>query len=77
MTGNANHSSPNFQQGFGFSSLQVEVLNAGAVVWSGSGSGFGATFAPGVEGNEVRLTFTGHESQECGGFSELRITALE
>ena len=77
VTGNANHSSPNFQQGFGFSSLQVEVLNAGAVVWSGSGSGFGATFAPGVEGNEVRLTFTGHESQECGGFSELRITALE
>lgn len=73
FVGNGANSEPTFQSGFGFAAVTIEILDGGAVVWSGSGGGNGGDFAPGVTGDQVRMTFTGHESNDCGGFSELTV----
>lgn len=79
--GNGSHANPDFRLGFGFGQAIIEVLNDGQVVFSES-VGLGGTpdpnvvIRPNVVGDQVRLTFMGHEDASCGGFSELRILAL-
>lgn len=82
IRGNGNNADPSFQQGFGFEQVTVEVLtDGGAVAYSEVFSLAGTpdptvTAFPGTVGRTVRLTFVGHESPECGGFSELEVVAL-
>ncbi len=79
--GNGGHANPDFRTGFGFGSVTLEVLKEGEVVYTRQ-SGLGGTPDPNVvytvnqAGDQVRLTFQGHEDASCGGFSELRILAL-
>lgn len=75
--GNESHSNPDFRTGFGFGAVTLEVLDQGSVVFSADGSGNGSQFQVGATGDQVRLTFTGHEDIECGGFAELSITGLQ
>ncbi len=37
----------------------------------------GSVQVGGVEGDTVRLVFSGHEALDCGGFAELEVIALE
>jgi hypothetical protein len=76
FVGNASNNEPSFRTGFGFASVTLEVLDGGSVVYNSSGGGNGWTFQPNAVGNTVRLTFTGHESVDCGGFSELVVRGL-
>ncbi|MEM6992095.1 MAG: hypothetical protein AAF721_16410, partial [Myxococcota bacterium] len=84
IEGNGAHENSDFHIGFGFESVTVEVLDtANEVVFSeeysmvGSPDALVAVDAGGVLGHRVRLSFEGHESQECGGFSELRVEGRE
>jgi hypothetical protein len=79
ITGNGRH--PELAEGFGFESVRIEVLAGDAVVFSESVGLPGTpdptvTSRPGVTGDTVRLTFTGHEDPESGGFAELVVVAL-
>jgi outer membrane biosynthesis protein TonB len=76
---NANNSEPSFRTGFGFETVHMQVLDtAGQVVYEERASLSGTpdpnvSFNPGVMGSTILLTFTGHESPDCGGFSELQV----
>lgn len=78
---NASHSEPSFRTGFGFESVTVQVLDsAGAIAFEQTIGLPGTpdpdvTVQPNVVGRSVLLIFNGHESPDCGGFSELQITA--
>ena len=75
---NAEHEEPDFQQGFGFETVVVEVFDtAGDAVYSETHD-LGGTPDPeleialdGILAHRVLLSFSGHESPDCGGFSEL------
>ncbi len=78
---NAQNSTPNFRSNFGFNSVTVQVLAAnGSVVFS-QDAGLGGTpdpnvrVQPNVVGRSIVLLLHGHESPDCGGFSELRVFA--
>ena len=79
--GNALHSNPSFREDFGFGAVTVKVLDvAGSVVFS-EAADLAGTPDPdvvldtgGVVGSRVVLELTGHESVDCGGFSELEVT---
>ena len=80
LSGNGLHSNPAFREDFGFDSVTVRVFNdANDVVFEGSEDLPGSpdpdvTMMPmGVTGSRVLLEFYGHESEECGGFSELTV----
>jgi len=75
--GNNSNANPAFQSGFGFGSVTIEILDNGSPVFSSNGGGDGWQWLPNVVGNEVRLTFSGHQSPDCGGFSELVIKGLQ
>lgn len=81
ITGNAGNSDPDSIIGVGFGAVRIEVLNQGQVV-SSILRGLGGTPDPATSvkpemfGDQVRLTFKGHEDASRGGFSELRISAL-
>ncbi len=79
IASNEFHSNPDFRTGFGFESVVIQVLDAqGKTVFESKASLAGTpdpnvSFKPGVVGQSVRLLFSGHESAECGGFSELQV----
>jgi hypothetical protein len=81
IRGNALHSNPGFREDFGFGAVTVTVLDiAGDVAFSelselaGTPDPDVVLDAGGVVGSRVVLEFTGHESIDCGGFSELEVT---
>ncbi len=78
--GNADNATPAFQTGFGFGQVDVDVMLGGAVVTTLTQSLAGTpdpnsivTFPAGTFGDAVRLRFTGHESLDCGGVSEVLV----
>ena len=79
--GNGQNRTPSFRNNFGFGNVVIQVLNAAnQVVWQQSVPLPGTpdpdvTVRPNVIGRSVQLLFTGHESKDCGGFSELRVMA--
>ncbi|MFK8018586.1 MAG: hypothetical protein AB8B86_02355 [Pseudomonadales bacterium] len=81
LVGNGENSDPEARLGVGFGAVRVEVLNDGQIVAS-TLRGMGGTPDPdtlaelNVFGDQIRLTFKGHEDISRGGFSELRINAL-
>jgi len=82
VIGNSENSNPDFRTGFGFGAVTVEVLDAtGSVAWQQTVPLPGSpdpdvTVQPNVVGRSVVLIFSGSESADCGGFSELVVAAL-
>jgi hypothetical protein len=81
IVGNAMHSNPSFREDFGFGAVTVKVLDIeGGLVFSESRDLEGTPDPDvdldtgGVFGSRLVLEFTGHESSDCGGFSELEVT---
>ncbi len=79
IIGNEANSVSANRNGFGFNSVNLGVQNAaGTAVFSGSAAGPGSSstdvsFNLDVVGRVVVLKLNGHESPDCGGFSELRV----
>jgi hypothetical protein len=80
--GNGDHSNRSFRAGYGFESVTVQVLDvAGKVIFEQAVALAGTPdpdvqVHPNVAGRAVVLLFSGSEAPDCGGFSELEITAL-
>jgi hypothetical protein len=82
VAGNEENQNPGFRQGYGFGQVEIDVIRAGSVVGTVSYVLDGtpdpnvvAPFSAGTFGDTVRLRFTGHESLDCGGISDLVILA--
>lgn len=80
IVGNADNAEPSFQTGYGFHDVLVQVMNTSNKVVFEQEIGLDGTPDPTLEidlqgklAHRIVLTFTGHESLECGGFAELRI----
>jgi hypothetical protein len=78
---NSHNSDPSVRSGYGFDSVLVEVLNAeGRNIFSGvqflNGTpdpDISVDIGADVVGQTVRLSFSGHEAPDCGGFAELHV----
>jgi hypothetical protein len=81
FAGNEQH--PEFPTEFGFEGVTIQLIKAGVVVaqqsFSLAGTPDPAIFwklpSP-VVADQVRFVFSGPESTDCGGFSEMRVLAL-
>ena len=83
IAGNDQHEISAFRTGFGFGQVTLQIHSAaGELVFSrteqlpGTPDPLINLDVGGVLGNRVTLLLLGHESGECGGFSELAITAV-
>jgi hypothetical protein len=82
ISGNAQHSNSSFRTDFGFGQATILILDASDdPVFSETVQLPGTPdpdriVMPGVMGRKVQIEFLGHESDDCGGFSELIINAL-
>jgi hypothetical protein len=77
---NTKNTTADFQTGFGFGQVTIEVLRAGEVVLTTTYPLEGdpdpqlvAELPPGTVGDTVHLALAGHESLDCGGFGELLV----
>ncbi len=81
VVGNGGHSNSSFRTDYGFGEATVQVLSmADEVVYSKSVDLSGTPdptidLDPDTLGRKVRLLLSGHESDDCGGFGELYVTA--
>ena len=81
VVGNGGHENASFRQDFGFGEATVQVLNAADEVVFSQNVDLSGTPDPTIDvdpdavGNKVKLLFSGHESNDCGGFGELYVTA--
>jgi hypothetical protein len=80
LAGNGLHSNPDFRTEYGFESVTVQILDgAESVLFEESHPLTGTpdpdllVDVPGVVGTRVRLELYDHESNDCGGFSELQV----
>ena len=80
LISNSMHANPDFHEGFGFEAATLEVIDqSGSVVFeeeidlSGTPDPDIILDTGGVLGNQVRVRFREHESEDCGGFAELAI----
>ena len=79
VMGNGDNATAAFRTGFGFRQMSIEVLRNGQTVATATGAMSGvdpsvvAEFPAGTTGDAVRLSFTGHESLDCGGIGELLV----
>lgn len=73
------HDNVSFRTGYGFDSAVVRVLNGPSVVFEeavqlpGTPDGPFVVDTGGLVGTRVLLELGGHENEDCGGFSELRV----
>ena len=78
--GNGRHAMTSFREDFGFGNVEVQVLDGAGGVQASESRALPGTPDPQQDvdfdayGRTVRLRFTGHESDDCGGFSELVVT---
>ena len=81
IVGNGGNSESQFRTNYGFGEATVQVLDSSdTVVFSNSVDLSGTPdptidLAPNTLGRKIRLLLSGHESDDCGGFGELYITA--
>jgi hypothetical protein len=80
ISGNGLNSNPDFREGYGFESVTFRVLDESMQAQfvqtrdlSGTPDPDVSVDVPGVIGVRVELEFSGHESPDCGGFSELQV----
>lgn len=78
--GNAENATPAFRTGFGFDQVDVDILMGDVPIATMTQSLAGTpdpnvivSFPAGIFGDTVRLRFTGHESLDCGGVSEVLV----
>jgi len=82
VIGNDNHDNRDFRTGYGFGRVTVQVRLADDTIVYSDVVSLPGTPDPAVEqspevvGRKVVLLFTGHEADDCGGFSELTVEAL-
>lgn len=81
--GNEENATEAFRTGFGFGQVDIDVMLGGSVVETIPQSLAGSpdpnvlvTLPPGTFGDSVRLRFTGHESLDCGGVSEVLVLGV-
>jgi len=80
--GNGRHSDRDFRDDFGFGNVTVQILDAADGIQASEMRALPGTPDPEQNidfeayGRKVRLLFTGHESTDCGGFSELVVTVV-
>jgi hypothetical protein len=78
---NGKNSEPKLRTNFGFEFVSIQLLNAAGQVVFEDRAGLGGTpdpdvtFNPNVKASTIVLSFSGHESPERGGFSELLVMA--
>lgn len=76
---NSMHQQEEFRTGYGFANVVVRVLESDSVIFEESISLPGTPDGPvsvdtgGILGSRVLLELGGHEDEDCGGFSELRV----
>jgi hypothetical protein len=77
---NKDNATPEFRTGFGFGQVRIEILRDSAVVATVTTPLAGnpdpqvvAVLPVGTVADRVRLSFTGHESLDCGGIGELLV----
>jgi hypothetical protein len=81
--GNGLNADPSYRNDFGFGSMTVQILDAADGIQASDTRTLDGTPDPEQHldiqgyGRTVRLLFTGHESTDCGGFSELVVTAAQ
>lgn len=81
VVGNGGHENVTFQANYGFGEATVQVLNSSDEVVFSEVVDLSGTPDPTIDvdpnavGNQVKLLFSGHESNDCGGFGELYVTA--
>ncbi len=79
--GNGDNADAMYRTDYGFGSMTVQILDAADGVQASDSRMLAGTPDPEQHidiqgyGRTVRLLFTGHESPDCGGFSELVVTA--
>lgn len=80
IVSNSMHANTDFREGFGFEAATVEIVDqSGSVVFeedldlSGTPDPDIVLDTGGALGNQVRIRFREHESEDCGGFAELAI----
>ena len=81
IVGNGQNADPANRKSFGFGHVDVVLLQAQTVVFT---QGFDLpgtpdptiTVNPNVAATTIELTFTGHESLDCGGFAELQVSGF-
>jgi len=78
FTGNGLHTNPSFQDGFGFGLLNAIVFDefngiAFEQLIPSPGMPGEMIAVGGVVGRRVRFELSDHESNECGGFSEMQV----
>lgn len=80
IIGNGNHNNADFRQGFGFESVTVRMYDTSGSEVFRETYGLPGTPDPtvevvtgGVEAHRIELYLDGHESNDCGGFSELMV----
>lgn len=82
LHGNGENATPDFRTGYGFGKVTVQVLDGGGnlvfeqkdIPLPGSPDP-DVTVHPNVAGRTIVLLFSGHESPDCGGISELQVKA--
>ena len=80
VAGNAENATPDFRTGFGFASVDIEVVRGGSVVTTATYDLAGTPdpnafvqFPAGTIGDTVRMRFHGPESLMCGGVAEVLV----
>jgi hypothetical protein len=79
VIGNAGDTDANTRSGFGFNSVDIQVLGGNGAAMASGSRGLGGTPDPDVSidfsvtGRIVLVTLHGHEAANCGGFAELRV----
>ncbi len=82
ITGNGLHDNPNFREDYGFENVVVRVYDESDALVFQQMASLGGTpdppvlVQPDVWGVRIELELSEHESNDCGGFSELEIAGL-
>lgn len=79
ISGNGLNQNPDFREGYGFDRVVFRIFDGAAEVFQaerdlpGSPDPDVSVDVPGIDATRITLEFHGHESDDCGGFSELQV----
>ena len=81
IVGNGQNADPANRKGFGFGHVEVVLFQGQTEVFTGQATCRARPIRrsacnPNVVATSIELTFTGHESQDCGGFAELQVSGF-
>lgn len=79
ISGNGLNQNPDFREGYGFGRVVFRIFDGAAEVFQaerdlpGSPDPDISVDVPGIDATRITLEFYEHESNDCGGFSELQV----